>query len=169
MLPLESSYSRSHPPQARSSTSLAPGKSLSDLAQIKRLRHLGGKQTKLRSNTLASPPERSSDLEWGAKDTKGKGLSSSVPTSPEALHQTPTTSGAVRPSATLQNPQFSTADRTILEELKRNISARAAQFTVKGAGIVSGPGIVCPGKKHHPHPREEVPYPKSYDREVLDL
>lgn len=73
--------------------------------------------------------------------------------------------------------KFSTADRTILEELKRNISARAAQFVVKGggAGIGSGGPMgwgaqgIGAGKKHHPYPRQEVPYPKNYERNVLDL
>lgn len=83
--------------------------------------------------------------------------------------------------------KFSTADRTILEELKRNISARAAQFVVKGgwagcgkpgfgpgggegwgAGGLGGVGIMG-GRKHHPFPKEEVPYPRSYERDVLDL
>ncbi|KAJ3918521.1 hypothetical protein F5877DRAFT_42441, partial [Lentinula edodes] len=61
------------------------------------------------------------------------------------------------------NLKFSTADRTILEELKRNISAREAQF------IVKGPLANNSGRKHHPFKKEDVPYPRSYDREVLDL
>ncbi|KDQ62491.1 hypothetical protein JAAARDRAFT_170906 [Jaapia argillacea MUCL 33604] len=53
-------------------------------------------------------------------------------------------------------PDFSTADRTILEELKRNIQARDAQFVVRG------------GRKHHPFLPGEVPYPRDYDRLVVD-
>ncbi|KAJ3881759.1 hypothetical protein F5051DRAFT_321253 [Lentinula edodes] len=65
---------------------------------------------------------------------------------------------------TANNLKFSTADRTILEELKRNISAREAQFILGMGGLgVSG------GRKHHPFKKEDVPYPRSYDREVLDL
>ncbi len=83
--------------------------------------------------------------------------------------------------------KFSTADRTILEELKRNISARAAQFIVKGglsgcvkpgfgpnggdgwgAATLGGLGIMG-GRKHHPFGKDEVPYPRSYERDVLDL
>ena len=85
------------------------------------------------------------------------------------------------------NLKFSTADRTILEELKRNIKAREAQFIVKGGtsgcgkpgfgpdgrdgwGVGSLGGIgVMGGRKHHPFHKEEVPYPRSYEREVLDL
>ncbi|KAF7365119.1 Methyltransf-25 domain-containing protein [Mycena venus] len=74
-----------------------------------------------------------------------------------------------------QDPKFSTADRTILQELKRNINARAAQFVIKGgpAGTESGLGRTSSlrraGSKHHAYNREEVPYPRSYAREVLDL
>jgi hypothetical protein len=68
-----------------------------------------------------------------------------------------------------QNPHFSTADRTILEELKRNIHARAAQFVQKGVGVHLTDGTVSLGKRHHPYHRKEVPYPRSYDREVIDL
>lgn len=80
---------------------------------------------------------------------------------------------------------FSTADRTIFAELKRNITARAAQFVFKGAhsASVSNPAIhgynTDPqnfnslgrpsGRKHHPYAKEVCPYPRSYDREVLDL
>ncbi|KAJ4482032.1 hypothetical protein J3R30DRAFT_2115173 [Lentinula aciculospora] len=94
---------------------------------------------------------------------------------------------------TANHLKFSTADRTILEELRRNISAREAQFVVKGphtnygssdngyrgghGGGALGLGIqlgmgglgVSGGRKHHPYKKEEVPYPRSYDREALDL
>ncbi|KAH7878089.1 uncharacterized protein C8R40DRAFT_1168134 [Lentinula edodes] len=86
---------------------------------------------------------------------------------------------------TANNLKFSTADRTILEELKRNISAREAQFIVKGPlannsgsdNGYRGGGLghdmgglgVSGGRKHHPFKKEDVPYPRSYDREVLDL
>lgn len=76
---------------------------------------------------------------------------------------------APMPTPLQHNLKFSTADRTILKELKRNISARAAQFVVKGAGAWAGTGYVRPGRKHHPYSRDEVPYPRSYEREVLDL
>jgi hypothetical protein len=73
-----------------------------------------------------------------------------------------------------QDPKFSTADRTILKELKRNISARAAQFVIKGGPAesgraTSGVSFTRLGTKHHAYTREEVPYPRSYAREVLDL
>lgn len=65
--------------------------------------------------------------------------------------------------------KFSTADRTILEELKANIRAREAQFVVKGVGHTIVGGGRSPGKKHHPYSKKEVPYPRSYDTEVVDL
>lgn len=67
------------------------------------------------------------------------------------------------------DPKFSTADRKILEELKLNISAREAQFVKKGTGVSFGRNGVGCGKKHHPYSRRDVPYPRSYEREVLDL
>ncbi|KDR82916.1 hypothetical protein GALMADRAFT_238570 [Galerina marginata CBS 339.88] len=68
-----------------------------------------------------------------------------------------------------QAPKFSTADRTILEQLKANLQAREAQFVVKGVGHAVVGGGYSPGKKHHPYRKEEVPYPRSYGREVVDL
>ncbi|KAK0201813.1 hypothetical protein DFS33DRAFT_1023858 [Desarmillaria ectypa] len=83
--------------------------------------------------------------------------------------------------------KFSTADRTVLEELKRSLNARAAQFVVKngscgsgksasgtGSGIswgASGLGAVgvFNGKKHHPFGKDEIPYPRCYEKNVLDL
>lgn len=66
--------------------------------------------------------------------------------------------------------KFSTADRTILEELRRNISAREAQFVLKSSGSSKfGASPFSVGKRHHPYPKEEAPYPRSYERDVLDL
>ncbi|EPQ54467.1 hypothetical protein GLOTRDRAFT_121617 [Gloeophyllum trabeum ATCC 11539] len=52
---------------------------------------------------------------------------------------------------------LSTPDRAILQELKRSIAARDAQFVTRG------------GEKHHPYPAKEVPYPRSYERQVVDF
>lgn len=65
--------------------------------------------------------------------------------------------------------RFSTADRAILEELKAGIRAREAQFTLKGVGHTVLGGGKGPGKRHHAYPKEEVPYPRAYAREVIDL
>lgn len=75
--------------------------------------------------------------------------------------------------------KFSTADRTILEELKRNISVRAAQFVIKGSrsdpssyttgSFGWGAQGIKSGKKHHPYSSKEVPYPRNYEKDVLDL
>ncbi|KAJ7134713.1 hypothetical protein C8R44DRAFT_849205 [Mycena epipterygia] len=128
--------------------------------------------------------------------------SKSPSSSPKVLHKTPSSS-TVRPplpkassgpvptissldttspptpqpqapgKASPQDPNFSTADRTILKELKRNISARAAQFVIKGgpaeSGRVTSTRFARLGTKHHAYSRDEVPYPRSYAREVLDL
>lgn len=52
--------------------------------------------------------------------------------------------------------QFCTTDRRILEELKRKMQAREAQFALVN------------GKRHHPYRAEDVPYPCSYERRVVD-
>lgn len=67
------------------------------------------------------------------------------------------------------NDRFSTADRTILEELKASIRAREAQFKLKGVGHTVLGGGRGPGKKYHPYPKEIVPYPRSYEKDVIDL
>jgi hypothetical protein len=55
------------------------------------------------------------------------------------------------------------------EELKANIRAREAQFLIKGVGHTMVGGRRCPGKKYHPFRKSDVPYPRSYDKEVVDL
>ncbi|KAL7280151.1 hypothetical protein ACG7TL_006570 [Trametes sanguinea] len=52
---------------------------------------------------------------------------------------------------------FSTLDRAILEELRQKMRAREDQFVIRS------------GRKYHAFPAEEVPYPRSYDRQVVDL
>jgi hypothetical protein len=63
---------------------------------------------------------------------------------------------------------FSTLDRTILEELKHSITARESQFVFKGPGGGLGQNGEK-GIRHHPFTKEEVPYPRSYDKGVVDL
>ncbi|KAF9644594.1 hypothetical protein BDM02DRAFT_3121636 [Thelephora ganbajun] len=53
-------------------------------------------------------------------------------------------------------PQINTLDRKILQELRRSMLARSAQFTLKN------------NTKHHPFPPDEVPYPRSYDHKCID-
>lgn len=60
-------------------------------------------------------------------------------------------------AASASAPQFSTPDRTILQELKHKMQARDAQFETRN------------GKKHHPYPPDVVPYPRSYERNVVDM
>lgn len=52
--------------------------------------------------------------------------------------------------------EFSTADRKFLSELRQDLSSKESRFIMKN------------GKKHHPFSIAEVPYPRSYDRLVLD-
>ena len=53
--------------------------------------------------------------------------------------------------------QFSTVDRTILQELRQKIRAREEQFVTRS------------GRKYHAFSPADVPYPRSYDRQVVDL
>ncbi|KAJ3502866.1 hypothetical protein NLJ89_g8695 [Agrocybe chaxingu] len=75
----------------------------------------------------------------------------------------------LKPPSNAQDLKFSTADRTILEELKANIQAREAQFKIMGVGHTVVGGGKCAGKKYHPYPKNEVPYPRSYDRLTLGV
>jgi hypothetical protein len=50
-----------------------------------------------------------------------------------------------------------------------SIRARDAQFVVKGIGKLVVGGGRSLGKKHHSYPAKAVPYPRSYDTEVVDL
>ncbi|KAJ3992685.1 hypothetical protein F5050DRAFT_883474 [Lentinula boryana] len=142
-------------------------------------RNVASKSTSNAAATLSSAPLSAPNISNSHSNPNSKSSSKSS-FEQHADHQT-------------NDLKFSTADRTILEELKRNISAREAQFAVKGPytnygsskngyrgghgggslglGIQLGMGGlgVSGGRKHHPFKKEEVPYPRSYDREVLDL
>lgn len=50
-----------------------------------------------------------------------------------------------------------------------SIRAREAQFMVKGVGNSVVGGEKSSGKKHHCYSVQEAPYPRSYEREVIDL
>ncbi|THV00856.1 hypothetical protein K435DRAFT_854375 [Dendrothele bispora CBS 962.96] len=164
---------------------------------------------KSHSNELSRPvtgtsPMRARKVSGGAQ-LHVHSLPLPVPPSTVQTHSThshhPPSSGSLEQTSSLHKSssrtsdkgkdlKFSTADRTILEELKRNINARAAQFVMKGAGVELRPlgfdspfhgdssfgesngtlwGSIAGPRKHHPYPKDEVPYPKSYEREILDL
>jgi len=40
---------------------------------------------------------------------------------------------------------------------------------LKGVGGLAVGGGKCIGKRHHPYPAKEVPYPRNYEKEVVDL
>jgi hypothetical protein len=182
--PRTPSHIQTHP-YASTSTG---GLSFSDLSLVRRRKSTGSsKINKPRPITLLPPPPRphpqpthsQQPIASGSRSAypphQHSGRPTSAPTSPKLSHKSlapistsipyhPHTSPipTIPPKSSNQNLRFSTADRTILEELKRNISARNAQFVVKGP-------VVGEGKKHHPYRKEEVPYPRNYEREVLDL
>ncbi|KAI9510592.1 hypothetical protein F5148DRAFT_976528 [Russula earlei] len=69
-------------------------------------------------------------------------------------HSSRTTGTALVDSG--KDARFSTADRAILKELKLGAAARESQFKIKGS------------KKHHAFPANEAPYPRNYERSVID-
>lgn len=50
-----------------------------------------------------------------------------------------------------------------------SIQEKEAQFVLKGIGNSVVGGGRSPGKKHHSYSAKKVPYPRSYEREVVDL
>ncbi|KAI0269749.1 hypothetical protein BC834DRAFT_569124 [Gloeopeniophorella convolvens] len=68
----------------------------------------------------------------------------------------PLPAGPHAASTTRNVAHFSTADRAILKELKLGAAARDSQFKVKG------------NKKHHAYSTKEAPYPRNYERVVID-
>ncbi|KAH9480652.1 hypothetical protein JR316_0007252 [Psilocybe cubensis] len=67
------------------------------------------------------------------------------------------------------DPRFSTADRTVLAGIREGQQAMERQFVIKGVGHNVIGGGRSAGKRYHPFSRREVPYPRSYDREVVDF
>ncbi|KAJ7600716.1 hypothetical protein C8J56DRAFT_15829 [Mycena floridula] len=155
----------------RASTRPAPtGDILVDLG-LKRRKSTGSKLH--RPKVSSGPPKSTSTLH---PPTTERPPSKSAPAASLKPPETTQPSPAATPSSDSNNLKFSTVDRTILEELKRNIIARASQFVLKGGsanGSLKSAGWGAQGigaaKKHHPYPKEEVPYPRNYERDVLDL
>lgn len=57
----------------------------------------------------------------------------------------------------------------MLAGIKEGQRAMERQFVIKGVGHTVLGGGRSAGKRCHPFSRREVPYPRSYDREVVDL
>ncbi|KAJ6508674.1 hypothetical protein C8R45DRAFT_1069337 [Mycena sanguinolenta] len=189
-----------HTRSPRTSVSHSSASALAEMALLRRRKSTGAKAPTSplvpHTHTTNSPRPSTSPLAPNTSPSK---------TAPRVLSKAPPASAARRPSipersssgpvptlasidsmdtitphnlANLQDPKFSTADRTILVELKRNISARAAQFVIKGGPAGAAPGERALGRsastkragsKHHAYNRDDVPYPRSYAREALDL
>ncbi|KAF8799001.1 hypothetical protein BYT27DRAFT_7264526 [Phlegmacium glaucopus] len=165
----------------RQSSSSNPSKTLSEVGHRSR-RSTSGKTSKAARSSIPATgilniPQL--PVESTALTGQQKGISSNgagAGTGSPAVSITPPTSASSskhdpqQPSShDRQDLKFSTADRTILEQLKMNIRAREAQFVVKGIGNMVVGGGKSPGKKHHSYSAKEVPYPRSYGREVVDL
>ncbi|KAG2009833.1 hypothetical protein CC2G_012717 [Coprinopsis cinerea AmutBmut pab1-1] len=171
------------PSQTRVSTSST--KTLSDFALIRRRKSTGSRPSKSRSNSHPTPPKVQTRAPSSQSLVNGPGYEVATPKTAKSISSTAAVSssdvywhgigtGSQTQSrdegeTTSSNTKFSTADRTILEELKRNLHARDAQFVMKGVGVHLVDGTISPGKKHHPYTTKDVPYPRSYEREVIDL
>ena len=112
------------------------------------------------------PPGIAASTSTSSSNTK---ISSTSTSSAHTDHTADTTITSEGSSSGHQAPKFSTADRTILEQLKAHLRAKEAQFKIKGVGHTVVGGGYSPGKKHHPYDKKEVPYPRSYGKEVVDL
>ncbi|KAG6854133.1 hypothetical protein C0991_010297 [Blastosporella zonata] len=166
------------PPQNRLSASSSQGKLPTDITFIRRRKSTSAKSTKTRSNFFGYSYNAPGDVSGSGHSISGK---SSIKSASKRARATPSLpplpplspfppSNSHKSSTTPQaDLRFSTADRTILEELKRNLKAKDAQFVMKGEGSLLGPALGSRGKKHHAFPKEEVPYPRSYGREIMDL
>ncbi|TFK27645.1 hypothetical protein FA15DRAFT_145734 [Coprinopsis marcescibilis] len=188
-----SSIPKNGPQSARLSTSSTKA-SLSDFSLIRRRRSTGSRPVKGRSNSHSntpkpstrqpsshSPPTNGHDhdrIPMPRSAMSSAAISSSdvwpdnASASSEQMVPPSGRSASKRTKSTKShgsNANFSTADRTILEELKRNINVRNAQFIMKGVAVHLTDGSVSSGKKHHPYSPRDVPYPRSYCREVIDL
>ena len=67
------------------------------------------------------------------------------------------TSRIMQDQSALSDLPFSTVDRTILQELRQKIRAREEQFVTRS------------GRKYHAFSPADVPYPRSYDRQMVDM
>ncbi|KAJ7459936.1 hypothetical protein FB451DRAFT_1405816 [Mycena latifolia] len=193
-----------HTRQPRPSISSSSILSFQDMALLRRRKSTGAKAPQSRPPTSPPVASGSGLANGTPRASTSTNPSKSPSSSPKVLHKIPSaatvrpplpkaSSGPVPTISSIetippppppqphalgqayaQDPKFSTADRTILKELKRNISARAAQFVIKGGPAesgraTSGASFMRSGTRHHAYSREEVPYPRSYAREVLDL
>ncbi|KAG6890598.1 hypothetical protein C0995_006574 [Termitomyces sp. Mi166 len=159
----------------RGSSSSNQDKSSSGGTQVRRRKSTSAKTPKPRFTFFGSP------FYPGHPTRFPEGIKSPTRSVPKLAHTTssrspvppldplPATNRHDTPTPPQQNLNFSTADRTIFEELKRNLEARDAQFVIKGEGSSLGSPLTCRGKKYHAFPPERVPYPRSYEREVIDL
>lgn len=137
-------------PQARASTSTAMNKPPLDLDPVRRRRSTNSKPYKARTHPYSTNESHQKD----ASSIK----SFKAVTSPSS-HAMPL------PKTQATVPQM--PSKSSSAEGKN--SERAVHFVVKGARHTLSDGGISPGQKHHVYPREVVPYPRSYEQEVIDL
>lgn len=171
--------------------SMSASKPLGDLGLLRRRRSGGGRPSKDRSVSQTNPPLKlrtqfkspsSYSVIHGSEEATTpqtiKSVSSAVAFPQSHIYSSPisevspsndhTETEPGPPSKEKQSPTISTTDRKILKEPKRNLGPSNAHFVMKGAGVHLTDGTICPGKKHH-RDDPKVPYPRNYEREVIDL
>ena len=133
-------------PQARVSTSTATNKP-SDLDLVRR-RSANSKPHKARTHaTNESHQKDASSLKSFKAVTSPSSHAMPLPKTQATVPQMPSKSSSTEGKS----------------------SERAVHFVVKGARHALSDGGISPGQKHHVYPREVVPYPRSYEQEVIDL
>lgn len=148
-LTIPSFLSRSLPsPQARASTSTTTNKPSSDHDLVRR-RSTSSKPYKARTHHVHPTNESHQKDASSIKSFKAVASSSS--------HAMP----LPKTQATVPSKSSSTEGKSSGE--------RAVHFVIKGARHTLSDGGISPGQKHHVYPREVVPYPRSYEQEVIDL
>ncbi|KAG6814225.1 hypothetical protein H0H92_015340 [Tricholoma furcatifolium] len=147
-----------------------------DANQVRRRKSTSAKSSKARSALFGLSSYRSGDSS-GSSHVYSEGGRSSSKSASKLSHAasssrpplSPLQSFSTLDATSHANRNLSTTDRTILKELQRNLEAKDAQFVMKGEGNSLVSPLGRGGKKHHAYSHEVVPYPRSYDREVIDL
>ncbi|KAI0826772.1 hypothetical protein BC628DRAFT_1319286 [Trametes gibbosa] len=132
--------SRPSTPSGGTETSAAPD----DPPPVHTLSDTRGREMHREASGWAFPltPQRGSQFPLQRKKSKSKRID---------------TSRVMQDGSATNDLPFSTLDRAILEELRQKIRAREGQFVIRS------------GRKYHAFSADEVPYPRSYDRQVVDM
>lgn len=150
--------------QTRSSTSSNQGKSPSDVKPFRRRKSTSAKAAKPRFTFFAS--SFSTGHPSGSRNPPLEDVESSIESAYKLTH---TASSRARLPPSVLLPKINGYDTPT--ESRQNLEFLPADphFIVKGEGTSSCLPLAHRGKKHHAFPPEKIPYPRNYEREVVDL